>query len=71
MPLISFQMSTAFNSLAKRDMPSPEDWQEQAALAGKSTDYLVSRCGWCFRQKGQNFFSSIRSVVVRLFFVLL
>ncbi len=33
--------------------------------------YFVSRCGWCLRQNGQNFFSSIRSVVVRLFLVLL
>jgi len=31
--------------------------------------YLVSRCGWCFRQYGQNFFISRRSVVVFLFFV--
>ena len=31
--------------------------------------YLVSRCAWCFRQYGQNFFSSMRSVVVFLFLV--
>src|ERR1041384_3843562 len=31
--------------------------------------YLISRCAWCFRQCGQNFLNSRRSVVVFLFFV--
>src|SRR5579863_7280462 len=32
--------------------------------------YLISLCGWCLRQNGQNFFSSSRSVMVFLFFML-
>jgi len=30
---------------------------------------LISRCTWCLRQCGQNFFNSNRSVVVFLFLV--
>jgi hypothetical protein len=33
-------------------------------------DYLISLCGTCLRQKGQNFFISSRSVLVFLFFML-
>ena len=32
--------------------------------------YLISLWGWCFRQNGQNFFNSTRSVMVFLFFML-
>ena len=32
--------------------------------------YLISLCGKCLRQNGQNFLSSKRSVVVFLFFML-
>jgi hypothetical protein len=32
--------------------------------------YLISLCGWCLRQKGQNLLSSSRSVIVFLFFML-
>ena len=31
--------------------------------------YLISRCSWCLRHFGQNFFNSSRSVVVFLFLV--
>jgi hypothetical protein len=31
--------------------------------------YLISRCTWCLRHLGQNFFNSRRSVVVFLFLV--
>ena len=31
--------------------------------------YLISLWAWCFRQYGQNFLNSSRSVVVFLFFV--
>jgi hypothetical protein len=41
------------------------------ASALSPLSYFVSRCGWCLRQYGQNFFISNRSVVVFLFFVLL
>src|SRR5262249_29364172 len=36
---------------------------------GANLFYLISLCGWCFRQWRQNFFISNRSVVVFLFFV--
>src|ERR1035437_1353773 len=36
---------------------------------GPPSFYLISLWGWCFRQCGQNFFSSRRSVVVFLFLV--
>ena len=34
-----------------------------------TTVYFVSLCGWCFRQRLQNFLNSRRHVVVFLFFV--
>ena len=36
---------------------------------GLNSFYLISLCGWCFRQCLQNFFNSSLSVVVFLFFV--
>jgi hypothetical protein len=39
------------------------------SLASGKSNYFTSLCGVCFRQRGQNFFSSIRSGVVFRFFV--
>jgi hypothetical protein len=47
-----------YNSAARRQLPV------------YPIRYLISLCGICLRQKGQNFFISRRSVVVFLFFML-
>jgi hypothetical protein len=51
-------------------MPLHYDYKLHYSRKARKT-YLVSRCGWCLRQNGQNFLNSRRSVVVFLFFVLL
>ena len=46
---------------------SPE--QQPVPRLSEHHDYLVSRCAVCFRQRGQNFESSIRSGSFFRFFV--
>ena len=43
----------------------------RAAERAKSDSYLFSRNTWTLRHTGQNFFNSIRSGVLRLFFSVL
>ena len=48
----------------------PYEWPLDFSVTPAHACYLISLCAWCFRQNGQNFFSSSRSVEVFLFFML-
>ena len=59
------------NSAGRDFFTAPSAPRAVRSLASTPTPvYLISLCGWCLRQNGQNFFSSTRSVMVFLFFML-
>ena len=55
---------------ARGQFPIPVYQSKESLASGLWSPYLISLCAMCFRQNGQNFFNSNRSVVVFLFFML-